>query len=269
MGMFRKSGGFDGTITGVSFDIKEWEAKKGGEAYSTISVQLDVHVDGAEESSPRFLNAGFSYDGTTVSEDGHSLESDSDGAIIQENTEFARFIGSLVEKGFPEATLEAGNGRNFDMLVGTRVQLTQWVDEEATAKFGKRKSKKDGKEYNRTELRVAQVYAMPDPNAKKAAVKKVTGKPVVKAAPAKASKATAASLDTDDVDNAITEILASTKDNTVARGSLNSAIIRYALANKETVDREALRKALNDDYLTDAAERGVVTFDGKTIGLAA
>jgi hypothetical protein len=262
MGMFRKQAGVSGVVSNTSWDIKEWPGKNGGEPYSTLSLQFDFKVDGADEPQQRFVNAGFVYEGTSVSEDGKTLVNDEiDGGIVQEDSEFARFIGSLIAAGFPEADLDI-NGRNFESIEGTRIQLTNWVDEEATKKFGKRTVKKGpnkGKEYSRTELRVSKVY--------EAEAAKATAKPAAKAAASK--KAVAAEpQDTERADTVIVEILADTKDNTVSRTSLSAAVVKYALKNKlGSEERDSLRKQLTDEaYLMEATERGVIAYLPKEKG---
>ena len=55
---FRKSGGgflngVAGTIVGVKFDSKAWESAKGAE-YSTLSVELSIKQDGADEAVSQF-----------------------------------------------------------------------------------------------------------------------------------------------------------------------------------------------------------------------
>ena len=275
MGMFREAGGSDGTIVSYIFTAKEWPAKKGGEPYTTLSFDFKFLADGAEEPGDRFLNAGFIHEGVTVSEDGLTLESDRDGGIIQANTEFARFFGSAVALEPKIEGLVDENGRNFEGFMGTRLQLTQWVDEEATKKFGKRVSKKDGKSYNRTETRVGAVYSLPEEKSKGKATK-TAAKPAAKGATAKPAKKEAAAPDTDRFDNVLLELLANAKDSTIQRSAISSMVVRYHLNNKETItteDRETLRKALSDeDYLKDAAARGIITYNGSSkkqeIGLA-
>lgn len=273
MALFKKGGGgflngVDGTIVGYKFETKEWEAKKkGGNDYSTLSVQLDVMQDGADEPVPQFIQAGFFYpENQSVSDDGLTLESDSDGPIIRDDTDWARFIGSLIDAGFPESKLEEGNGRNFECIIGTRVTFKREVDVEGTKRFGKRKDKNDPKkEYNRDWLLVSTVLSMPD--EKKGKGGKAVAKPTAKtAAPAKGKgKPVVEEADTDTADAVIVELVSAAKDEKLPRAQVSSAVVRYALTNKlAAADREALRKQLFDEaYLTDAAERGIISYNSK------
>lgn len=270
MGMFRKQQGQTGTITDYSFDIKEWESKKKGVGtYSTLSYNFKFKVDGADEPVERFLNAGFVYEGTTISDDGRTLENDDvDGGIIQEDTEFARFVGSLIEKGFDESQLDE-SGRNFEALIGQRLQLVNWTDDEATKKFGKRKSKKDGKEYNRTETRVAQVYEKEEVKATKGKAAKSTSKPTSKTP----KQEEVEEVDTAQADEVITELVSDAKGNVIPRTGISAQVVRYALKKRLSTDvRDQLRATLMDvEYLKDAADRGIISFNpkgkGEPIGL--
>lgn len=272
MALFKKGGGgflngVDGTIVGYKFNTKEWESKKkGGSDYSTLSVQIDVLQDGADEPVQQFIPAGFFYpENQSISDDGLTLESDSDGAIIRDDTDFARFVGSMIEAGFPEADLEAGEGRNFEAMVNQRFTFKREVDVEGTKQFGKRKDKKDPKkEYNRDWLLVAAYLGPAEASSKKGGAKKTAAKPAAKPAP-KGKAAKAEEADTDRADEAIVELVSAAKDNVIPRAQVSSAVVRYALTNKlAAADREALRKQLFDeDYLKDAAERGVISYNGK------
>ncbi len=267
MGMFREQGGLTGTITGYAFDIKEWPAdkKKGKEAYSTLSVELNILPDGATVATKRFLNGGFVYEGQTVSEDKLTLESEDDGAIISGNTEVARFIGSLVEAGFDEALFD-GTGRNFEPIIGQRFELKSWVDKEKTAKFGKRVDKKDKtKSYNRTELRVGRVLEAAPVVAAKG------GKKAAAAAPKAAAKGKKTeAVDTTQAKDAIIEILSNATNNAIKKADVGSLVVRYQLANKlDKAVRESLKAQLTDDAVLAAlVEEGVIEFDGKVISLA-
>jgi hypothetical protein len=266
MSMFRKSGGSTGVIQSVGFSTKEWDGDNG--PYSTLSFDFTFLIDGGTEPVNRFLNAGFLNDGVSVNDDGTLSVEEEGQAAIGENTEFARFIGSLVEQGFPEANLDP-NGLDWSALVGTRLTLTQWVDEEATKKFGTRKSKKNGKEYKRSETRVGKLLGMPGETKTAAPAK---GKAAPKATAAKGAAKGAAkkqeAADTTAADNAIVEILGDAKDNTVLRGAISMAVVKYCAKNKMSAEeREPLRKQLADEaYLADATERGVIKYDGAAKG---
>lgn len=268
MGMFKKSAGADGVISGYKFEVKEWPSKeKGGDPYFKLSFAFDFMVDGATEPQQRFMDAGFFYPETaSVSDDGLTLVAEGEDGIIQENSEFARFVASLVEKGFPESSLDQ-TGRNFEAIIGTRIKLVNWVDKEATEKFGKRvakKGKNKGKSYDRTELRVETVHALPEEGGKKpAAAKKTAAKPAATATKGKAAAKTAApDRDLEALETALVTILGD-NDGKLPRSSVSSKVVGYALKNKlDTAARDALRKDLSDEsVLAQLVERGNITYD--------
>ncbi len=298
MGLFKKPGSsLTGVITGYKFDTKEFEGK---ETYYRASAAVEFRGDGADEDTVRFLDAGFWYpDDRSLSDDGRTIEG-GDDQPIKEDTEFAGFIGSLIEKGFPESAFDP-SGRNYEPMIGTRIELVQVIDEERQMAAGRKKlgakantaskeeimaagkrvDRKDKtKSYNQTQQRVGAVLALPE--AKKA------GKAAAKTATKTAGKGNgkAPEVDTDHADTVITEILAAAqaqaeagkrKSAAVQRTELSMLVVRYAADKTNNVsgeDRETLRKVLSsEDYLTAAAERGVLTYDPsdkrQPVGLAA
>ncbi len=255
MSMFRKSGS-TGVISETGFDIKSWDGKNGKDGYRTVSFNFKFRPDGADEAVSRFIPAGFVYEGTEVSKDGTTLENAEEGGILQDNTEFSRFIGSMVEAGYPEASLPE-DGRNFSCLEGYRVTLTQWKDEEATKKFGQRKGK-DGKAYDRTETRVAKVIGREEVKAAAGAKKTTATKP---------ANGAKSAVDIERADEVLKLILGAAKDNTISRGKLKSAFLKYALGANSLVQKDE-RTAFQDliaseAYLVGAMGRDVVTYDGE------
>lgn len=273
MGLFKTGGGggflndVAGVISGYKFDSKTWEPKKkGGDPYTTLSVELLITPDGADAPVQQFIPAGFLHDGETISDDGLSLESDSDSPIIGADTDFAKFITSLIEHR-PDFEGEFDeNGRNFAAMLNWRVQFVKIVDKEATEKFGKRVAKSGahkGKEFNRDYLAVSKVYEQVT-GKKSSGGSKAAAATASKSAPAKAKKGN----DIEDVAKGVLlGILADAKNNTVAKGTLSSAIVKYCLANDLNDQREDIRKALTDEFI--AGLDGVdVDAKAKTISLA-
>jgi hypothetical protein len=263
MGLFKRSGGFDATITDVRFETREFEGKNG--AFTKRNAVLEYLVDGAEAPAIRFIDAGFVREGQGLSEDGRTLTSADGGGVIEENTEFARFVGSAIEKGFPESKFPE-DGSSFTALAGSRMRLYNWVDEEATKKRGKRKGK-DGKEYNITELRVAAVHAVGNGQVR-ATQKGVAkaGNGVVKAATApKTNGKVAVAPDTDRADEILLNLIGDYgKDGALERYGVSAAMVKYKIKHKEMTEeeRDSLRGLLIDEeYLTSAAERGVIAYD--------
>lgn len=209
---FKKGGGFlnnvDATIVDYEFtdDIitkdgrEEFKAgkyknSKGQvkERFHALNGILTVLVDGATEPVTTTLFAGGAED-FDVSDEGHTLTPVQEGGSIGANTGWGKLISSLCapegtqgENGFPEENFPGDDEPiNFEAMIGTRVRLTQKKDEEATTKYGKRKSKDGKKEYDRTDLVVDEVYEVGDgtfelPSKGKKGVKKATngsGKPL-------------------------------------------------------------------------------------------
>lgn len=316
MGLFKSGGG--GYLNGVTGVIayafqpaKEFESKKkGGDPYHRFSVLLSVVPDGGDPKKPleTYLDCGFFHpDEMAISDDGKTLYDVNEAGemvegtegLIREDTDFARFIASAIEKGIPEANFDPA-GRSFTAIDGARVTLKKEIDKEATTKFGKRKDKKDPKkEYSRDYLVVSAVLALPTVgnrttsagNAVKASpVKRATngsGKAVAvgdgsskpKAAAPKAANKPTGPAPSGDVDSAradgvLIDLLAGAPDNTLSRKTISGAIVKYALANNlEREERDALRALIGDEeYLAGAVERGLVTYDSddrtQPIGLA-
>lgn len=186
---FKKGGGFlnnvDGVITDYQFtDEFNGEPFKAGkdpktkkEKFHSLYCVLSVRVDGADEDVTTTLFVGGADD-FEVSDDGHALTPAEDGRELGAGTPFAKLITSLVEAGFPETNLPEDE-INYESIIGTRVRFTQKKDEEGTKRLGKRKDKKTGKEYDRQDLVIDQVYDLPGSAAPAKAGK---------AAPAKAGK---------------------------------------------------------------------------------
>ncbi len=86
-------------------------------------------------------------------------------------------------------------------------------------------------------------------------------------------KAVAAAQDVDyaAADEFLTNLLADAKDNTLETKAISLAVTRKAAKLKMQEDvREPIRLTLIDPaYLAAAAERGVISLDGTTVGLPA
>jgi hypothetical protein len=195
-------------------------------------------------------------------EDGHTLTPVEEGRELGANTAFAKLITSLVEAGFPETNLPEDE-INFESIIGTRVRFVQRTDVEGTKKLGKRKDKKTGKEYDRQDLVIEQVYSLPGAAAPTAAKA-----PKGKAAPAaKGGKKVAAEATND----AVAEFAAETVRNIVmeAGGSISKAKLGMAVfkAVVKHDDREPIRKLVASADFLNGIEG--LAFDGTTVSVAA
>lgn len=270
MSVFRTGGG--GSITGViksiTFDTKEWEAKKkGGEDYYTVSAQLEILVDGVKEAVKRFIPAGFFYPDTMSINDAGQIDSEK-GNPLQSGTDFEKFVVSAVEKGFDLSGVEGSEGRDFSSFAGLRCKLVNIVDVEATKQFGKRKGKGDnkGKEFNRTYLAVEEILGH---EAVKAGKTTKAAKPAAGKAAAKSAPAADASDDFDVNQSAkdmLYEVLGEAKDNKIVKGTLNSLTMKYAGEKGWTnPQRDEVRKLVTSDAFLKEADGW--NYDGKVVSL--
>lgn len=291
-GLFRKSGGgflhgTTGVIAGYKFGSKTFETtskKAKNKTYDRLSVELTIQPDGAEETLTTFLDAGFIYEGQSISEDGQTLESADERPIIGEDTEFAQFIESMLENEGPEAELIALEGRNYAPIVGLRVTFAKVIDEvrqlasgrnklgakaktatkEELMEAGKQVDKKDKtKSYNHQLLRVSAVLG-------KGEVKAVAGKKASAPKPAAATKKTAAAT-TDEQPSVdlVIALLADADGNTLEVGKLSSVITKYALSNGiEKADREAHNKLIRSEAFLSNERGWSYDAKAKTISLA-
>jgi len=281
---FRKSGGgflngVAGTIVGVKFDSKTWEGAKGKEDYTTLSVELNIKQDGADEAVQQFLSGGFLYENQGISDDGSELTADDDRPIIAEDSEIAKFLSSAVEAGLDESPFVESNLRSLAGLLNQRFVFKRVVDQDLMdrlQKAGKNPKRKgsDGKEYNRDLLLVAEYLGEAEAVATKKGAKKTTAasKPTATSTAAKGGKTNGAAKNAEvdalveQATTVLADILANNTDkdgNLVAipRTGLSAKIVRYSTENKFSDDpkehndiREALRKLIgSEDFLSQQA----------------
>ena len=175
-------GGFlsnvDATISGYTFTTKRPMSKVAGPVKSSdftpLFVRAEFKVDGAKDAQETSLMAG---DGSQwrISKNGHIITPLTEEARLWGGVDFHTFLTTLVKPvdggpGYDEANfpaMEPGEPITFACLIGERVRLVQKVDEVKTAKLGKRRDPKTGKEYDRTYLAVAKYYGTAQTTAAK------------------------------------------------------------------------------------------------------
>ena len=257
----------DARIVGYSFTIGETKprktGKRKGEPFTPLSFVPEFLQEGAEEPVSQRLLIGDAADfgdvedpTSIVSEDGLTLFTP-DGQAI--GSEAGTFINSLLDNGFPEDRLdESAEQINLEPIIGTRVQLIQEVNAEKTRISGKQQGK-DGKEYDRKDLKVSTVHELP---AAKAAAK--AGKSAAKPA-GKATKVDENARIAAKAAETLGSILADAPDTTIKQSSLSMKVLK-ALTND--ADREAVRKFLNNtdnlegiEGVTYSAKKGTVSLD--------
>ena len=170
----RGGGGFlngvDVMFTGYQFELAaDQEIKKGknaGKTWSPISFVPSFRVDGADaDVSQRLLLCNADTVDATVSDDGLTVTFGPDALIFADN-ETMIFLQSLIDAGFPESNFnDDPTVLNVEPAVGCRLKLVQTVNAEKTKQQGKQKGK-DGKEYDRKDLKVAEVLSLPQVAAK-------------------------------------------------------------------------------------------------------
>lgn len=252
---FKKGGGgflnnVDGVISGYEFtDEFQGEAFKAGkvngkEKFHSLYAVLSARVDGADEDVTTTLFVGGADD-FEVSEDGHTLVPVEEGRELGANTSFAKLISSLVEAGFPETNLPE-DVINFESIIGTRVRFVQRTDVEGTKKLGKRKDKKTGKEYDRQDLVIDQVYSLPGTEvAAKSTVAAKAGKVASKPGKVAAKGATAAAgVDVAELSVETANAILKEAGGSITKAKMGMKLIAKLMKHPE---REAVRKFLHDD----------------------
>lgn len=272
---FKKGGGFlnnvDGTITDYEFSDEVpskdgrqpfkpgKDPKTGKERFHTLYCYLSARADGAEEDVTTALFAGGADD-WDITEDGHVLVPTEDGRQLGASTAFAILLNSMVEAGFPEDRLPEEDF-DFRAIIGTRVRFVQRKNEDATKRLGKRKDAKTGKEYDRQDLVVDQVYDLPSTETKsngKAA--KPNGKAAAPAAKGK-GKQTEPEVDLAELaGTALQEILGANKGE-IAKNKLSLKLLTTPCL-KGNDHREDVRKWIfDDDNLATLVEAGVIAYN--------
>jgi hypothetical protein len=163
---FKRGGGFlhnvDGTITEVIFTTDRPVPKSGTPRtvsdFTSLFVRLTIQEDGKEGPTEQSLFAGNGSE-WRISRDGRTITALEDGAQLWGGTDWSTFLDSAIEAGFPVTELpEDDEPITYQALVGRRYRFHQVVNPEKTAKLGKRRDPKTGKEYDRRDLCVLTYY---------------------------------------------------------------------------------------------------------------
>lgn len=265
---FKKSGGgflneVDGLITDYQFTDEfpggSGSPRKGKSDFRPLYAVLSARVDGADEDVTTTMFVG-SADDFEITNEGHTLTPVDDSVGLRQNAEWCIFINSLVESGFPEELLPEDE-ISFEAIVGTRVRFVQRVNDEKTQRLGKRKGKDGKKEYARTDLVIAKVYALPGNDSKPMGAGKKASAPAKKATTAKAgpAKAAPAGEDLDDLAVAtLTDILMENGEPLI-KSKLGVRILKKL--NKHPLRDKVYKQLFDDDFL--GQENGW-TYDAST-----
>lgn len=276
---FKKGGGF---LNNVVATLTKYEFSDGwnGEAFKpgkideykngkptgkkidktqSLNVFLSYRVDGADEDIITTLKAAGDFNKWAIEDDGYVVvgvdeNGDPDPSVnFSNNAAFSKLLASYIKPveggdGFPEERLPE-DAFDFRALLGTRARLIQQTDDERTKKFGPRKDKKSGKEYDRQDLVVAEVLELPS-EGKAVKGSKTAAKPVVAAKGSTKGKAKAEEEAADtDIEQLAKETLVRIllkKDGKKAEKAKLSMPILKALMNDEE-NRDAVRDWIFDD----------------------
>jgi len=249
----KRGGGFlnnvDATISAFDFEVGDTVAiKKGerkGEDFTPLYLVPSFVQDSGGDAVSQRLLVGDAAQFGPVSDDGKTL--DLGGSKISAYCDAWKFIESLITPldggdGFPDERFDEDETTwNLVPAEGTRVHLVQEVNPEKTKRQGKQKGK-DGKEYDRKDLKVKSVLSVPEVVAKKIGVK-----PIAKGKPGKAAKAEVVTV-AEVAESTLRDILAAQKDNTIPKARLKMKVFAaFTAAHPNKGMRDEVIKYLQDD----------------------
>ncbi len=261
----RGGGGFlnnvDGVISNYEFSdafngnafVPGKDKATGKERFHSLYVLLSARVDGANEDVTTTLFAG-SADDFEIEDDGHTVVPVEDGRELGGGTAWGKFVTSLVEAGFPESMLSE-DSINFEPIIGTRVRFTQRKNVEDTKKLGKRKGK-DGKEYDRQDLVITEVYDLAKPATKS------NGKAAAPVA-AKGKKAAPVVQDIKELAGAALLEIVQKQGGSLPKAKVNVRILVTPLLKGSDRRQEVQQWLLDDDNLEELATDGLISYDAK------
>ena len=234
----------------------------------SLYAELSVRVDGADEDTNVPLKVSNQFDQWEVSEDEHTLTPVEDGQALSQSAAFQKFTDSLCNPAngdiqFPE-DLFPEDAFNWECMIGTRVRLVQRTDAARTKEFGKRKGK-NGKEYDRQDLVVDQVYSLPEdaPKGKAGKAKPAAGK--VRKPEPETDEAVDVS---DDAADALKRYLKGAPGKSLAIGKLRMKVLTDATFKDDTDLRDAVITYLAEtdnlgsiDGVTYNEKKGTIALD--------
>ena len=271
---FFKGGGMfngEGKITGYEFFVGDTTKVKNGprkgEDFTPLSLNVSFRMDGADQDVSKRLLIG---DADTYGDvtDGNQVLQTPDGQNISAKSEAGIFIATLCDNGFDETRFSDTNESiDYRPMIGTRIVLVNEVNEEKTKRQGKEKNKTTGKEYDRRDLKVARVLALPTATP-------ASGRAMARTTSASTSNSRANGSGKADTaletlaSETLVNILADTKEGTLPKSKLRMKVIA-ALGPKHP-QRADVEKLLHNDAFLAAVEG--VAYDpadkAQTIALA-
>lgn len=237
-------GGFLNNVDGKISDYEFTDVFPGGKGkgkkpksdFHSLYMVLTIIVDGKEDAPETTTLWAGDADAVEISDDGKTLtpSEGNDTVIIGETSDVGIFLKSMTDHGFDESEFDEDEAvANFEPIINQRVRFVQQTNVEKTKKLGKRKGK-DGKEYNRQDLVVSEVYG---PAEEEAPAK---GKKSSKAAPAAKGAKGKKEVEEADYSEAATEVLLAVlaaSGGEIAVAKLNTPALR-AMLKLKTEDKD-------------------------------
>ena len=240
-------GDLDATITGASFIMSNY----GGAAAQPVpTFELKV-VDAHGQEYEQLLSVGRGK--YAPSKDGTKLIPLEDGVKLNSGSNFALFITSMVNGGFPEDKLRVDD---ISILIGTKAHFERTAAPER--KGIKKAPRADGKVYEDTILIVTRVLVLPWDAKGKKGTAKAPGKT---AAPAAKGKAVVAGSDdvTEEAQGAVIQALAMESDVTMQKLASNVFKVASASPNKAAIVKMIYAPGFLDSIEGVTVENGIVS----------
>lgn len=239
----------DAAITGFKFTKEMPDGYKieprPGEEIAPIGVLIDFLVDGTAPEEERRVNQFFSVGakvglGFDISNDGFALVPKTEDATIYQSN-FTKFVASLVENGLPLSVAQAGN---FAALIGLKGHFKRIEDKTGRERTWKDKKGVEHKEMPKV-LLCTKVHAL--------------GSGKVEAAGGASAPAADGEFDLDAAaGDALIEMLKA-KKKPIQRSQIVLLVSQQAAKDP---NRAAIAKrAAEEAFLANLAELGLITYD--------
>ena len=248
----------DVTLKELRFMLWDYDGKADADV---PALRVTMETEDGEESM-QYFSAGRA-DHFMPTEDGLGLDQVGARTSINESTNFATFMRSLIEVGCDESKFD----EDISALEGMNVHVRRIPQKE---RGGFPNTRPDGQP--RMVLTVTKINSVPwdeDDAAARPAAAKARAKPPAaakaKAKPAGAKAAPAAAVDDDDLMSDVTTIL--NAGGTMTKTQVMQAVLRDGIKNKlPAADRKArTERAHQEEFLNAGVEAGLWTIDGNDV----
>ena len=252
----------DVTITGAQFVMWSYER---ADIPEVPALKLDLQTETGDVVD-QYLSAGDAKY-FVPSEDGSELVAVGSRTTLNDNSNMALFMRSLIEVGFDETRIED----DISVLCGVQVHVRRV---EQPARAGIVQPVGEGQEARkRTVLTVTQIISCPwDEPEEKPAEKAAPAKAAPKKAKAKAKTAKAEPAEAPDgsdevLTSIVQDILGNSDGQPIQKAELVQRVYQQAVARK--LDRESqktvTRRVYQDEFLVNGMAQGLWFIDGDTV----